>query len=56
MFRRGQKIIITKSSAANNGHPNVGDIGYLNSVFVYPFYKLILVEIMLIYYVQSQII
>ncbi len=53
MLRRGQRIIITKSSAINNVHPKVGDVGYLSSAFIYPAHKLILVEIMFYQYKED---
>jgi hypothetical protein len=37
MFHRGQRIIVTESSASGKTHPAVGDVGYLNNVHL--FYK-----------------
>jgi len=37
MLRRGQRIIITESSAKGRTHPAKGDVGYLNNIYL--FYK-----------------
>lgn len=44
MFQRGQKIIILKSSAKTRGHPNAGDIGYLNNIYLFPEHRFILLD------------
>ena len=35
MFQRASKIIITESSASRRAHPAVGDIGYLNNMYLF---------------------
>jgi len=35
MFQKASKIIITESSAPNSAHPAVGDVGYLNSMYLF---------------------
>jgi len=35
MFQRGQKIIILESSSPKRSHPAVGDIGYLNNMYLF---------------------
>jgi len=44
MFYRGQRIIITESSASSRAHPNVGDVGYLNNAFIFPLDKFIICD------------
>jgi len=44
MFQRGQKIIILKSSAKTKSHPNIGDIGYLNNIYLFPEHRFILLD------------
>jgi hypothetical protein len=35
MFQRGQKILILESSASRRAHPAVGDVGYLNNMYLF---------------------
>jgi len=44
MFHRGQRIIIKSSSAKKRAHPNVGDIGYLGSAFLFYKNRFILID------------
>ena len=44
MLHRGRKILIIESSASKNAHPNVGDIGYLNNVYLFTKKKFILAD------------
>ena len=44
MFYRGQKIIVTESSASKRHHPSVGDIGYLNNMYLFYADRFILLD------------
>lgn len=44
MFKRASKIIITESSASPRAHPNVGDVGYINSMYLFFVDKFILLD------------
>lgn len=44
MFHRGQKIIVTESSASKRHHPSVGDIGYLNNMYLFYVDRFILLD------------
>ena len=35
MFQRGQKIVVLESSASKRAHPAVGDIGYVNNMYLF---------------------
>lgn len=50
MFHRGQKIIITESSAKNKLHPTVGDVGYIENMFLFPEERFILMSIIMCSY------
>lgn len=53
MFRLGQRIIITSSNLSKSQHPNVGDIGYVGSVFLFPQARFLLVELFLYFYPEE---
>lgn len=44
MFHRGQRIIITESLATGKTHPAVGDIGYLNNMYLFYKHRFILAD------------
>jgi hypothetical protein len=44
MFQRASKIIIKESSASRNAHPAVGNIGYINSMYLFFKDKFILLD------------
>lgn len=44
MFYRGQKIIVTESSVSKRHHPSVGDIGYLNNMYLFYADRFILLD------------
>ncbi len=44
MFYRGQKIIVTESSASKRHHPSTGDIGYLNNMYLFYADRFILLD------------
>ena len=44
MFQRGRKIIVLESSARSGIHPQVGDVGYLDNMYLFPNYRLILLN------------
>jgi len=44
MFQRGQKIIITESSADKKAHPRTGDVGYLDNMYLFINDKFILLD------------
>lgn len=50
MFRRGQKIIILESSVSKRAHPAVGDIGYLNNIYLFFKDRFILLDIFFLSY------
>lgn len=35
MFQRGQKIVILESSSSKRSHPAIGDVGYLNNMYLF---------------------
>ncbi len=35
MFQRGQKVIVVESSATGRSHPSVGDVGYLDNMYLF---------------------
>jgi len=45
VFLRGQKVIVTKSTATKRSHPAVGDTGYIDNMFLFPELKCILANI-----------
>ena len=47
MFSRGQKVVITESSANKHKHPVKGDVGYIDNMFLFPFDNFILITIFL---------
>jgi len=44
MFHRFSKIVITESSASGRAHPAVGDVGYLNNMYLFFLDKFILLD------------
>jgi len=44
MFYRGQRIVIKSSSAKKKSHPNVGDVGYMGSAFLFYRERFILMD------------
>lgn len=50
MFKRGSKIVITKSSAHGKSHPAVGDVGYLSDMHLFLVHRFILLEAFFHYY------
>jgi len=44
MIQRGKRIIVVESSVSKNGHPNVGDIGYLDNAYLFPKQRFILAD------------
>lgn len=50
MFQRGQKVIVIESSAKGGVHPKVGDIGYLDNMYLLPADRLILLDIIFFAY------
>ena len=44
MIQRGKRIIVVESSVPKNGHPNVGDIGYLDNAYLFPKQRFILAD------------
>jgi hypothetical protein len=44
MFQRGQKIIILESSANKKTHPKVGDVGYLDNMYLFANDRFILIS------------
>jgi hypothetical protein len=44
MFQRGSKIIIIESSSSGRAHPAVGDIGYLNNMYLFFVDRFILLD------------
>ena len=44
MFRRGQRIIVIESSAKKGAHPEKGDIGYLDNLYLFPYNQFILMD------------
>lgn len=50
MFQRGQKVVVIESSAKGGIHPKVGDIGYLDNMYLLPTKRLILLDIIFFAY------
>ena len=50
MFQRGQKILILESSASRRAHPAVGDIGYLNNMYLFFKDRFILLDMFILTY------
>lgn len=48
MFLRGQKILILESSASKRAHPAVGDIGYINNMYLFFRDRFILLDIFIL--------
>lgn len=44
MFQRAHKIVITESSATKRSHPAVGDVGYLNNMYLFFVNRFILLD------------
>lgn len=54
MLQRGQKITILKSSAKVRSHPNVGDVGYLNNIYLFLAHRFILIDAFFFSYSSSE--
>lgn len=54
MFQRGQKIAILKSSASKKAHPAVGDVGYLNNMYLFFKDRFILLDAFFLSYKQDR--
>lgn len=50
MFHRGQKIIITESNVIGKMHPAVGDMGYIENMFLFPNDRFILMSLIMCSY------
>lgn len=50
MFRRSQKILILESNASRRAHPAVGDIGYLNNMYLFFKDRFILLDMFILTY------
>jgi len=44
VFRRGQRIIVIESSAKRGAHPEKGDIGYLDNLYLFTYNRFILMD------------
>jgi len=44
MFHRGQRVVVIESSAKKRAHPNVGDVGYIGSAFLFYRERFILMD------------
>ena len=53
MFRRGQKVRIIESNAKKRAHPAIGDVGYLNNMFLFPKDRFILVNLFMCSYKKN---
>jgi len=53
MFRRGQKVRIIESNAKKRAHPAMGDVGYLNNMFLFPKDHFILVNLFMCSYKEN---
>lgn len=50
MFQRGQKILVLESSALRRAHPTVGDVGYLNNIYLFFKDRFILLDMFILAY------